>query len=101
MAHCSDRANGDYQPPDPTRSWMKAGGNVSVNPRCAQFHSGAGRLIQHPGRHHNNHSRGNLDVSDLVDGAMFGVMATNLAAEQRMPTVLDLNFLPDMGRMFE
>jgi hypothetical protein len=70
------------------------------NPRCAQFHSGAGRPIQHPGRHRNNHARGNLDVSDLAGGATFGVMATNAAAEQRMPTVLDLNFLSDMGRMF-
>jgi hypothetical protein len=27
------------------------------------------------------------------------VMLTNAAAVKRMPTVVDLNFLPDMGRM--
>jgi hypothetical protein len=70
------------------------------NPRCAQFHAGAGDPIQHPGRHRNNHVRGKLDVSDLTGGATLGVMATNSPAKQRMPTVLDLNFLSDMGRMF-
>jgi hypothetical protein len=40
-----------------------------------------------------------LYVNEFAGGAALDIHAAQSSAVQRMPTVEDLNFLPDMGRM--
>ena len=58
-----------------------------------------GGRIQHPGRQHNNHAGRHLDVNDLTVGAPLDVLAANATPIERVPSVMNFNFLPDMGRM--
>jgi len=65
----------------------------------AYLHAGAGGGIQHPGRQHDDHARRGFNIGDPAARAQLTVMLANTAAIKRMPTIVDLNFLPDMGRM--
>jgi hypothetical protein len=38
-------------------------------------------------------------MNDLAAGAPLDILTSNPASIQRVPAVMDLNFLPDMGRM--
>jgi hypothetical protein len=58
-----------------------------------------GGPIQHPGRQNNDHTRRRLDVDNLATGALLTALLPNPAPVQCVPTVMDLDFLPDMGRM--
>ena len=67
--------------------------------RCAERHPGAGGGIEHPCRHHDDHAGRHLDVNDLTAGAPLDILATNAPPIERVPAVMNLDFLPDMGRM--
>jgi hypothetical protein len=69
------------------------------NPRGADFHPGAGNRVQHPCRDDRNHTGCRLDMDDVTNGPPLTVMAVDAAPIQRMPPVVNNNFLPDMGRM--
>jgi hypothetical protein len=69
------------------------------NARRTQLHSCAGGGIQHPGRHHDNHAGRHLDMKDVAAGAPLNVLTANATPIQRVPPVMNFNFLPDMGRM--
>jgi hypothetical protein len=71
-----------------------------VNTRGAQLHPYAGDRIQHPRRYRNDYARGELDVDNIANGTVLPIMPANTAPIERMPAVMDLHFLPDMGRMF-
>jgi hypothetical protein len=64
-----------------------------------QFHSGAGGGIEHPCRHHDNDTGCHLDVNDFTAGAPLEVLTSNTASVQSVPAVVNLDLLPDMGRM--
>lgn len=64
-----------------------------------QSECSAGGLVQHPASDSENDAVAHLHVYKLASGAALAVHATQATAVQRMPTVEDLNFLPDMGRM--
>jgi hypothetical protein len=66
---------------------------------CTQFHSGAGGGIEHPCRHHDNDTGRDLDVNDFTAGAPLEVLTSNTASVQSVPAVVNLDLLPDMGRM--
>jgi len=38
-------------------------------------------------------------VNDFAAGAPLDILRSKAASIQRVPAVMDLNFLPDMGRM--
>ncbi len=38
LAHCYNRADGEHQPPDSTRYWIKVGGNVSQDRKRPPYH---------------------------------------------------------------
>jgi hypothetical protein len=40
-----------------------------------------------------------LDVDNPAAGALLTVLLPNTATVEGMPTIMDLDFLPDMGRM--
>jgi hypothetical protein len=67
--------------------------------RRAERHSGAGGGIEHPCRHHDNHAGRHLNMNDLAAGAPLRVLAANASPIERVPSVTNFNFLPDMGRM--
>ena len=66
---------------------------------CTQLHSGAGGGIEHPCRHHDDDAGRYLDVNDFTAGAPLDILASNTAPIQCVPAVMDLDLLPDMGRM--
>jgi hypothetical protein len=69
------------------------------HPRRPQLHSGTSGGIEHPRRHRQNDARRHLDVDNFAAGTPLSILASNSASIQRMPAVMDLYFLPDVGRM--
>ncbi|MER2509378.1 MAG: hypothetical protein ABTQ27_11545, partial [Amaricoccus sp.] len=67
--------------------------------RRPEPHPGAGGRIQHPCRHDDDHARRNLDVYDITADPPLGVLAPKAAPIERVPPVINFDFLPDMGRM--
>jgi hypothetical protein len=70
-----------------------------LSARRANHHVGARGTIQHPRRQHDDHARCRHDVNNPAVGALLTVLASNTATIERMPAIMDFNFLPDMGRM--
>jgi hypothetical protein len=69
------------------------------DPWCADFHTGAGNRIQHPSRQHGYPAGCYLDVNDQTYGAIFAALQSDLMAMQRVPTIMNLYEMPDVGRM--
>ena len=69
------------------------------HPRRPQLHPATSGGIEHPCRHDKDNARCYLNVDTLAAGAPLDILPSNPATIQRMPAVLDFNFLPDMGRM--
>jgi hypothetical protein len=69
------------------------------NPRRTKLHSGASDRIQHPCRHQRNHTRCRLDVDEATGSPLLAAAQSHAAPIERVPAVVDFNFLPDMGRM--
>ena len=72
------------------------------HPRRPQLHPGTSGGIEHPcpydqdvaGSHWSH-----LDMDNFTGCAPLDILSSNPASIQRVPAVMDLNFLPDMGRM--
>ena len=69
------------------------------DPRLARLHGRTHGRIQHPLRNHPYYAWISLDVNYATAAALFDVPDLDAATIQRMPTILNFNFLPDMGRM--
>ena len=67
--------------------------------RADRRHAGADDRIQHPRGDRRDHARHRLDVNDPTGKALLTVMPPDTAPIERVPAVMALNFLPDMGRM--
>jgi hypothetical protein len=70
--------------------------------RCTWRPQGEGRAcgcVQHPAGDRDDNTVADLDVDEFTGCAALAVHAAQSSAVQRVPTVEDLNFLPDMGRM--
>ena len=70
--------------------------------RCAWWTQGQGRAdgrVQHPASDCDNDTVTDLYVDEFAIGAALAIHAAQASAVQRVPTVEDLDFLPDMGRM--
>jgi hypothetical protein len=67
--------------------------------RHAELHPSTGNRIQHPCGHHRDHAGRRLDMDELAGNALLAVMSPDTTPIEGVPTVVDLNFLPDMGRM--
>ena len=67
--------------------------------RWPQRHGRAKGFIQHPASNRQHDAGAHLDVDDLARSAALAVLPAQPSAVQGVPTVEDLNFLPDMGRM--
>jgi hypothetical protein len=67
--------------------------------RLAQRHGRTHDAIQHPRRHHPHYARAGLDVHHATAASLLDVSYLHATPIQGMPTVMDFNFLPNMGRM--
>lgn len=70
--------------------------------RCAWRTQGEGRArgcVQHPAGDRDDNTVADLYVDEFTGCAALAIHAAQSSAVQRVPTVEDLNFLPDMGRM--
>ena len=67
--------------------------------RVDSCHTGAGDRVQHPCGDCRDYAGHCLNVNNLAGGALFGVVSADVASMERMPPVMDFDFLPDMGRM--
>ena len=62
-------------------------------------HAGADAGVEHPVRTYRYDARLGLNMADTAAGALFAVMRSNSSVVERMPAIVNFNFLPDMGRM--
>src|SRR3954469_26031597 len=67
--------------------------------RRPRLHPGTSGGIEPPCRDDYDVAGRHLDMNNLAAGAPLDVLASNSPPIQRMPAVMNLNFLPDMGRM--
>ena len=78
---------------------MQIAQSSDIGARRANLHAGTGGRIQHPCSQRDDHAGRRLDVDNSAAGALLAVLLPNTATIKGMPTVMDLDFLPDMGRM--
>ena len=74
--------------------------------RCAdqrfpEFHCPTHARIQHPRRDHRHLATRPFDVNKLPANALIAPDHANRAPTEAVPAVMELNRLPDMGRMSE
>ncbi len=69
------------------------------HPRRSQLHPGTSAGVEHPRRYDQDVAGSHLDMNNITDRAPLDILSSNLAPVQRVPAVVNLNFLPDMGRM--
>ena len=67
--------------------------------RGAKVHTRAVGRVKHPGGHHDDDARANLNVDNLTRRSLLAVLTSHTTPIQRVPAVEDLDLLPDMGRM--
>ena len=69
------------------------------HPRPPHLHPGASRGVEHPCRYDQDVAGRHLDMNNFTDCTPLDILSSNPTPIQRVPAVMDLNFLPDMGRM--
>ncbi len=67
--------------------------------RRAECHSRAADRIEHPCRNHDEHAGRYLDVNDLAASAPLNILTSKATPVECVPAIMDLDHLPDMGRM--
>ncbi len=78
---------------------------MQFNQRCdrdargADAHASAGGCIEHPRRHNNDLAGPHLHVHHIAPGAPFPVLAAQPPPVKGVPSVMNFDLLPDMGRM--
>jgi hypothetical protein len=69
------------------------------NARFAHLHAGATRPIQHPLRNLDDLTGPDLYPDNRTTGTILAPLLSKTAPVKRMPTIMKLHHLPDMGRM--
>ena len=67
--------------------------------RRAEPHPGAGDRIQDPRCGHDDHAGRRLEVDNSAGFTLLAALAPDAVAIQGVPAIMDLDLLPDMGRM--
>jgi hypothetical protein len=78
---------------------IEVGQAGDVDRRGAKGHHRANAGIKHPAGDDDRYAWIGLNNGNVSARAPFGVQFPELAAMQRMPAVMNLHFLDDMGRM--
>lgn len=69
------------------------------DPRRTQRQVRTRGCIEHPAGHGDNDAWLYFDMDDLTGGPALAVLPAHPPAEQRVPAIEDLDFLPEMGGM--
>src|SRR3954468_16553344 len=69
------------------------------HPRHPQLHPGTSGGIEHPCRYDHDVAERDLDMNNFAAGTPLDILSSNPPSIQRVPAVINLNLLPDMGRM--
>jgi hypothetical protein len=69
------------------------------NARQLERHAGTSSRLKHPARHDSNDAWLDLDMDDATVRSLFAIVRSHTSAKERMPAIVNFNFLPDMGRM--
>jgi hypothetical protein len=80
---------------------MQFAQSLYCDPRLAEFHAHAYNRIQHPCRDNRDCARSVVYVDDIPTASLFAISIANFPPKERMPTIVNLKFLTDMGRMSE
>jgi hypothetical protein len=72
---------------------------VGRNARQTERHRRADPGIEHPLGKRRDDSRFDLEVNDASACPLLSIVSSDTPAMERMPAVVDLNVVPDMGRM--
>src|SRR5437879_11279623 len=67
--------------------------------RRTNLHARARGGVQTPGRQDDDHAGRDLDMDHRSGGTLLTVLLSKAPPEERVPAIVDLDFLPDMGRM--
>lgn len=78
---------------------MKLREPIYGNPRFAHLHVGAKRPIQHPLCNLDDLTGPDLYPDNRTTGAILTPFMPKTLTVKRMPTIMKLHHLPDMGRM--
>ena len=78
---------------------IKASQASDIDRRSAERHRRANGRIEHPGGEDDRHTRCSFNDDDLSSRSPFGIELPDPATRQRVPAVMDLYILVDMGRM--
>src|SRR3979409_1680889 len=78
---------------------MKIHKRLNRNVRRTDLHSRTSRRVKHPCRHDNRSFRFSFDDDDVSSAALLAVIAPHRTSIECMPPIMNLNFLPDMGRI--
>lgn len=69
------------------------------NLRGTDHHARAGDRIEHPGPDGDHRAGGRLDMDEFTGLTPLAVERAHALFEERMPTIMDDDVPPDMGRM--
>jgi hypothetical protein len=69
------------------------------NARRSEFHAGADTGFKHPGRQYRYNAWCDLDMDNAAGNSLLAVLRSQMAPVKRVPTIVNFNFLPDMGRI--
>jgi hypothetical protein len=78
---------------------------MKLDQRCLRHargpkrHAGAGGGIQNPRRGHDDDARRRLEVDNGARYTLLAALASDTTPVEGVPAIVDLDFLPDMGRM--
>ena len=89
---CSSESEGLQQP-------IKVSQAGDVDRRSAERHRRANGRIEHPGSEDDRHTWFSLNDDYLPSRSPFGVQLPDFAPMQRVPAILYLYLMADMGRM--
>jgi hypothetical protein len=70
-----------------------------IDPGIPERQVRAGGGVKHPTWHDDHHARQKLDVAHPDASSHLAVMLVDPSAVQSVPAVMNLNFMPDTGRM--
>jgi hypothetical protein len=78
---------------------IKVGQASDIDRRSVKEHRRANGRIKHPGGKDDRHTRFSLNDNNIPARSPLGVELPDLATMQRVPAMMNLYLLVDMGRM--
>jgi hypothetical protein len=72
---------------------------VRRDPRFPERHASADASVEHPLRQRHYDAGLDLDMDYAAAHALLAVLRPQAPAVERVPAIVNFNFLPDMGRM--